>query len=237
MKTSALTQYIKIASIFIFISLYHETRVLAQKLTIPVETQNNALVLQVNDGKDLSVQYYGRKLTSAKEYSSIKQIIWQGDQYRLSDPVSNSVASIMFVDSSKTTGVVFNYLVNYRYGTGSKLPILLKGLDAAKKYKLREINLYPGTGSDVQADKVYTGDFLMNIGINPVVNSKRTSCSAEIRRVSIISCRVKHLMKQLKWRFPRLDPNKVFYQLGQFHRLFLSRYAINNSFSLLPHPE
>jgi alpha-galactosidase len=112
---------------------------------------------------------------AVKTYNSIKQIIWQGDQYRLSDPVSNSVASVMFVDPSKKTGVVFNYLVNYRYGAGSKLPIRLKGLDAAKKYKLREINLYPGTGSDVQGDKVYTGDFLMNIGINPVINTSRTS--------------------------------------------------------------
>ena len=70
---------------------------------------------------------------------------------------------------------MFNYLVNYRYDEGSKAPIRLKGLDPAKQYKVKEINLYPGTNSGVDENQTYTGDFLMKVGINPKVNSGRSS--------------------------------------------------------------
>jgi alpha-galactosidase len=110
-----------------------------------------------------------------KIYNAIKPVIWQGDQYRLSDPVTSSIASVLYLDSAKAVGIIFNYLVNARYGAGSKLPILLKGLDPAKKYRVTEIDLYPGTSSTIDAGKVYTGDFLMNIGFNPDVNAGRPS--------------------------------------------------------------
>ena len=112
---------------------------------------------------------------AVKTYNTVKQLVWQGDQYRLSDPVTSSVASVLYLDSVKTSGVIFNYLVNARYSAGSKLPIRLKGLDPFKKYHLTEINLYPGTGSPIDAGKVYTGDFLMNIGFNPEVRGGRAS--------------------------------------------------------------
>ncbi|MEO6550683.1 MAG: alpha-galactosidase [Ferruginibacter sp.] len=110
-----------------------------------------------------------------KNYDSVKQVIWQGDQYRLSNPRENSVAAIMYVNEEKTTGVIFNYLVNNRYGENSKFPILLKGLDAKKKYKLREISLYPGVNSTIDINKIYSGEYLMKIGFNPDINSRRTS--------------------------------------------------------------
>ncbi len=112
---------------------------------------------------------------AVKHYQSVKGIIWQGDQYRLSHPRESSVASMLYVNAEKTSGVIFNYLVNNRYKEGSKLPIRLKGLDAGKKYTIREINLYPGTTSTIDANKSYTGEFLMKIGFNPDVNTKRTS--------------------------------------------------------------
>ncbi|RYY35974.1 MAG: alpha-galactosidase, partial [Sphingobacteriaceae bacterium] len=115
-----------------------------------------------------------------KNYNQLKSIIWQGDQYRLADPRKNSVASIMYVNEAKTGGVIFNYLVNNRYGEGSKLPIRLKGLDATKKYTIKEINLYPGTNSSLNASTVYSGDFLMTVGYNPDVNSGRTSVVLQI---------------------------------------------------------
>jgi alpha-galactosidase len=108
-------------------------------------------------------------------YDSVKSIIWQGDQFRLSDPRSSSAASIMYVNETKAKAIVFNYLVNYRYGAGSISPIRFKGLDAAKKYTIREVNLYPGTTSSLTSGKTYTGDFLMKIGFNPDVNASRTS--------------------------------------------------------------
>ncbi|RXF71214.1 alpha-galactosidase [Arcticibacter tournemirensis] len=117
---------------------------------------------------------------AVKTYDAVKHIIFQGDQYRLSDPQSNSVASLMYVNHDKTTAVVFNYLVNNRYEEGSKMPVRFKGLDPAKKYRVKEINLYPGVNSSIDTDLVYSGDFLMNVGFNPVVNSGRTSVILKI---------------------------------------------------------
>lgn len=108
-------------------------------------------------------------------YNAIKEIIWGGDQFRLSNPADNSVASMLYVDEGKTGGVMFNYLVNERYGAGSLLPIRLKGLDPARKYRVAETNLYPGTSSTLETGKVYTGDFLMKVGINPDVRAGRAS--------------------------------------------------------------
>lgn len=120
---------------------------------------------------------------AVKTYNSIKNTIWQGDQYRLADPTTGSLASIMYVDPAKSSGVIFNYLVNYRYGEGSTLPIRLKGLDAAKKYKIKEINIYPGSMTVFRQDQVYSGEFLMQIGVNPNLNSRRTSVILQFEEV------------------------------------------------------
>lgn len=113
-------------------------------------------------------------------YNTMKQTIWQGDQYRLSDPTESSVAAVMYVNENKAAGVIFNYLVNNRYKAGSQLPVRLKGLDAARKYRIREVNLYPGTKSTLDSGKVYTGDFLMQVGFNPDVNARRASVVLQV---------------------------------------------------------
>ena len=56
----------------------------------------------------------------------------------------------------------------------------LAGLDPAKKYHVKEINLYPGTASPLDENKIYTGEFLMKVGINPHVNGRRQSVVLEI---------------------------------------------------------
>jgi alpha-galactosidase len=120
---------------------------------------------------------------AVKLYNSIKPIIWQGDQYRLSDPRKEDVASMMYVDSTQSSAVIFNYLVNYRYGAESKLPLRLKGLNPQKQYQLKEVNLYPDTAPAPENTKVYSGDFLMKVGFNPVVNSNRTSVVIQLNEV------------------------------------------------------
>ena len=41
--------------------------------------------------------------SAVQTYDSIKQTIWQGQQYRLSDPRSSNLASLMYVDSTKSS--------------------------------------------------------------------------------------------------------------------------------------
>lgn len=118
-----------------------------------------------------------------KTYNSLKPVIFHGDQYRLSDPKTSAVASVSYIDANKSSGVIFNYLVNNRYGENSKLPIRLKGLDASKSYRLTELNLYPGSKSSIDPSKTYTGDFLMKIGFNPDVRASRTSVILKIEAI------------------------------------------------------
>ena len=113
--------------------------------------------------------------SSVKTYNELKDITWHGDLYRLVDPKFNDFASLMFVDDQRTQAVVFNYLVNNRYDVKSEMPVKLKGLDPAKKYQVKEVNLFPGTNSWLDSSKIYSGDFLMTIGFNPQVNASRKS--------------------------------------------------------------
>jgi alpha-galactosidase len=121
--------------------------------------------------------------SAVKTYDSIKSIIYKGNQFRLSDPWQNSVASVMYLDETQSAGVIFNYLVNDRYSEGSKFPIALKGLDPSKKYRISEINLYPGTRSPIDSGKIYSGDFLMKVGFNPMVNERRASVILSLEAV------------------------------------------------------
>ena len=116
-------------------------------------------------------------------YNTIKQTIWQGDLFRLADPYNYNVASLMYAETDKNSAVMFNYLVGNHYGASGALPVKLKGLDAGKTYKVSEINLYPDTKSSLQADKTYSGDFLMKIGLNPDVRASRTSVVLKIEAV------------------------------------------------------
>lgn len=117
---------------------------------------------------------------SLNTYSSLKDIIWHGDQYRLSNPTESDVASMLYLNEAKSSGVLFNYLVNNRYDAGSKLPIRLKGLNANRKYRIKEVNMFPGTSSTLDSGKTYTGEFLMKIGYNPDVRASRTSVVLQI---------------------------------------------------------
>jgi alpha-galactosidase len=117
-------------------------------------------------------------------YDSIKEVIWHGDMYRLVNPRENNIASLMYVDNMKSRAVMFTYLVTSRYGqTSTPSPVKLKGLDANKRYSVREINLYPDTKSSIDGSHTYSGDFLMTVGFNPDMSQRRTSVILEINEV------------------------------------------------------
>jgi alpha-galactosidase len=119
-----------------------------------------------------------------KNYNSFKHTVWRGDLYRLLNPHENSLASLMYVSKDQSNAVMFNLMVNTRVAnTATELPVLLAGLDAAKKYHVKEINLYPGTSSPLNETLVYSGDFLMKVGINPHVNGRRQSVVLQIDEV------------------------------------------------------
>ncbi|WP_428660032.1 alpha-galactosidase [Runella sp.] len=121
---------------------------------------------------------------SIAAYNNVKDVIWHGDLFRLVNPFDHPFAALMFVNEAKDHAVQFNYLVTNRYDQGfTTSPIRLKGLDSTKKYKIKEINLYPDTRTPVNENLTYSGDYLMNIGFNPILTSNRKSVVLEITAV------------------------------------------------------
>jgi len=135
----------------------------------------------VNNLSEKDLQFSQQAVSS---YRSISDLVWHGDLYRLADPKENPLASLMFSSADKNRAVIFNYLTNTRFmQTATQQPVKLKGLDLTKNYTVKEINLYPGTNSTVNASMVYSGNFLMTIGINPEVNGRRASVLLEVNAV------------------------------------------------------
>jgi alpha-galactosidase len=140
-------------------------------------------------GFDIVVDHLNAKdLAAAQQavadYNSFKEVVWRGDLYRLSNPWEQPVASLLYVNDAKDKAVLFNYLVSNRFEFNFTFdPIKLKGLDPAKKYKIRELNLYPDTKTSLDETAVFTGDFLMSVGYNPDVNLNRKSVVLEITAV------------------------------------------------------
>jgi alpha-galactosidase len=136
-------------------------------------------------GYDIVVSHLNEKdLQFSKQavvnYNAVKDIIFQGDLFRLVDPKNNDYAALMYAAKNKSKAILFSYLVGNRNGDGSDTPIRLEGLDATKNYKVRELNLCPGTKSAIKEDQVYSGEYLMTAGFNPVVNARRTSVVLEM---------------------------------------------------------
>lgn len=121
---------------------------------------------------------------TVRNYNDFKDILWHGEMYRLASPYEDDTASLMYVNEQKTEGVMFNYLTNWRDVADTSLrPIKLQGLDKDKTYKLTEINLYEGTNTPVDHQKVYSGEFLMRVGFNPSVSKYRASVVIKIESV------------------------------------------------------
>ncbi len=116
-------------------------------------------------------------------YKSLSDVIWHGDLYRLADPFENDFSSLMYVNDNKSRAVMFSYQVSNRYGSGSLSPVKMGGLDPGKKYEVKEINLYPGSRSSWSTPRVFSGEYLMTIGVNPEVNVRRSSVVMEISEV------------------------------------------------------
>jgi alpha-galactosidase len=119
-----------------------------------------------------------------RNYNDFKDVVWHGDMYRLASPYEHDLASLMFMNREQTEGVMFSYLTNWRYLSAPHVrPVKLQGLAPEKRYRLTELNLYEGARSPVDSQQSYTGEFLMNVGFNPSVNTSRSSVVIKIEEV------------------------------------------------------
>ena len=111
---------------------------------------------------------------AVKTYDKIKDIVWHGDLYRFSNPRENNYASLAYINSDKSKAVMFNYLTFYNHVFKTTKPIKWQGLDPNKSYRVQEINLNKDDKT-IAENLFLSGDFLMNIGLNPVLENNRRS--------------------------------------------------------------
>jgi alpha-galactosidase len=85
----------------------------------------------------------------------------------------------MYTDAAKEKAILFSYNLLTRYREFFDR-VKLQGLDASKSYRIKEINLLPGTKSAMACDnKVYRGDYLMTVGID-ISGPKREAFTSAI---------------------------------------------------------
>jgi alpha-galactosidase len=103
---------------------------------------------------------------AVKTYKRLSDVIWFGDLYRIISPYEENRSVLMYVNENKSKAILFNYILNVRR-KDIFTKVQLQGLDAKKKYRIKEINLFPGTkATNPDNDKVFTGDYLMTVGLN-----------------------------------------------------------------------
>ena len=101
-----------------------------------------------------------------KTYKQISPVIQQGDQYRLVSPYEEDRAVLMYVSEQQNKAVLFQYFTTPRR-KNIFTRVRLQGLAPQRNYRIREINLYPGTKSNnPENEKQYSGEYLMSIGLN-----------------------------------------------------------------------
>jgi alpha-galactosidase len=103
---------------------------------------------------------------AVKTYKRLSDVIWFGDLYRLVSPYDENRAVLMYVNENKSKAILFNYFTTPRRKDIFSR-VVLQGLDPKKKYRIKEINLFPDTkSSQPDNDKVVTGEYLLTIGLN-----------------------------------------------------------------------
>lgn len=119
--------------------------------------------IRVNNFTPQELQFSNEAVST---YKRISDVIWFGDLYRLVSPYEEDRAVLMYVNEKKSRAILFNYFTTPRRKNIFNR-VLLQGLEANKKYRVKEINLFPGTKSaQPDHDKVLTGEYLMSIGLN-----------------------------------------------------------------------
>ncbi|HZR16551.1 MAG TPA: alpha-galactosidase [Verrucomicrobiae bacterium] len=105
--------------------------------------------------------------------TEIRDLVTQGDLYRLESPYAGPRAALDLVSPDRSRAVLFIYQLK----EGPNSPIRLQGLDRRKTYRLREVNLSPGETSNPGAqDRTVPGEFLSSDGLLvPLAGSYRSA--------------------------------------------------------------
>ncbi|WP_276895280.1 alpha-galactosidase [Hallella bergensis] len=117
-----------------------------------------------------------------REFNRLKPVIFSPNLYRLVSPYDTEHCAFMRVNDAKDHALLFAYDIHPRYKE-IILPIRLQGLDAQARYRIKEIMIGPGQPSVLPShEKVYTGDYLMKVGIRALTDQDMHSHIIEITK-------------------------------------------------------
>ena len=98
-----------------------------------------------------------------QEYKQFRDIVFDGDLYRISSPCTSDHYALMYASKDKSRAVLFAFCLQYN-GRGLNPKFRAGGLDPSARYKVREIA--PQRKSFWGDGREFGGDYLMNFGIN-----------------------------------------------------------------------
>lgn len=119
---------------------------------------------------------------AVKNWSRLKPVILDGDQYRLVSPYETDHSALNYVSKDKSHAVLFAYNLHPRYKEPRLLKVRMQGLDPQRQYMVEEINLMPGTQSTFDFNgKRFSGDYLMKVGLDVLTPDEGTSHVFELK--------------------------------------------------------
>jgi alpha-galactosidase len=132
--------------------------------------------------KNLPPEEYKELKRAVGIYKRIRPIVQDGDMYRLISPFEDkNFAANMFVSKDKSKAVAFFF--QHTLASPYYRPFVkLDGLDPNKKYKVVESNISGGPRATIH-NRVVSGEYLMNQGINNFFNKSFMSVMYEITEV------------------------------------------------------
>lgn len=133
--------------------------------------------------KDLSANELAYCQQAVANYKRLKPVILDGDLYRLVSPYEGNHMAVTHVAKDQSKAVLFAYDIHPRFGE-KLFPIRPQGLDPDKRYRVEEINLIPGNQSSLESNgQVFSGDFLMKVGIDAFTTNPMNSRVIELTEV------------------------------------------------------
>jgi len=120
-----------------------------------------------------------RQITSAVALykREIRDIVEQGDLYRLESPYEHPRAALDYVSADRSQAVLFVYQIK----DAASEPVKLRGLDPEKHYRVREVNLPEGPNSQLAGEgQIMDGAALLREGLTPRCGKECESAVVEL---------------------------------------------------------
>lgn len=134
------------------------------------------------DLKSLSSDDLAYCRQAISEHRHLSNVVYSPLLYRLVSPYDTNHCVMQRTSEDGKQALVYAYDIHPRYAE-QLLPVCLKGLDADARYLVKEIMVMPGQKSGLSCNnKVYSGDYLMKVGLKLLTGNDMSSRVIEITK-------------------------------------------------------